>query len=172
MSESQICLRLLVAPKTNVDVWVLPQFGDRKPFPYIHTEFAEQMARLSPNGRWLAYQSDVTTRNEIYIQTLPTPGGTWQVSTNGGTHPVWSHDGKQLFFLDLQRRMTAVEMGIGERFQAGAPKTLFPTRFVGSGLASWFDVSKDGRFLIPNQVEAAAGVPINVVINWTVGLKK
>jgi hypothetical protein len=68
--------------------------------------------------------------------------------------------------------MTAVEMGIGERFQAGAPKTLFPTRFVSSGIASWFDVSKDGRFLIPNQVDETTAVPINVVINWTAGLKK
>jgi serine/threonine protein kinase/Tol biopolymer transport system component len=171
--DGRYIMAQVVAPKTNVDIWVLPQFGDRKPFPYIHTDFAERMARLSPNGRWLAYQSDETTRDEIYVQTFPTPGGKWQVSTNGGTQPVWSRDGKQLFFLDLERKMTAVEIGSGERFQAGVPKTLFPTRFVGSGLASWFDVSKDGRFLIPNQVgEAAAGVPINVVINWTAGLKK
>jgi Tol biopolymer transport system component len=171
--DGRYIMARVVAPKTNLDIWVLPQFGDRKPFPYIHTEFAEHMARLSPNGRWLTYESDETTRDEIYVQAFPNPGGKWQVSTNGGTHPVWSRDGKQLFFLDHQRRMTAVEIGSGERFQAGVLKTLFPTRFVTNGLASWFDVSKDGRFLVPNQTDdGAVSVPTTVVINWTAGLKK
>jgi hypothetical protein len=161
-------------PKTSFDIWVLPQFGDRKPFAYIHTPFSERYPRLSPNGRWLAYQSDETRRDEIYVQTFPNPGGKSQVSKNGGNHPVWSRDGKELFFLDPQGRMMAVDIGRGEGFQAGVPKALFPTRFAAiNAFTNWFDVSKDGRFLIPNQVEeAAASVPISVVINWMAGLKK
>jgi Tol biopolymer transport system component len=163
-----------VALKGNPGIWVLPQFGDRKPFPYIQAQFAAQFPRLSPNARWLAYQSNETGRDEIYVQTFPTLGDKSQVSTNGGTHPAWSRDGKELFFLDPGRNMMAVEIGSGERFQAGVPKSLFPTRFAASATASWFDVSKDGHFLIPNQMEEApiSNLPINVVINWTAELKK
>jgi Tol biopolymer transport system component len=72
----------VINPKTKGDVWVMPTFGDRKPFPYLQTEFTEGYARLSPNGQWLAYTSDESKRNEIYVQTFPTPGSKWQVSTN------------------------------------------------------------------------------------------
>jgi hypothetical protein len=85
---------------------------------------------------------------------------------------VWSRDGRELFFLDPARRMMAVKIGGSEKFQASVPKALFATRFGTGGLTTWFDVSKDGRFLIPNQVEVAAATPISVVINWTAGLKK
>jgi hypothetical protein len=66
---------------------VVPLFGDRKPYPYLHTEFTEGQAKLSPNGQWLAYRSDESKRGEIYVQTFPTPGGKWQVSTNGESTP-------------------------------------------------------------------------------------
>src|SRR5450755_695915 len=88
-------------PKTKGDIWVLPLFGDRKPFPYLQTDFSENDGKLSPNGQWLAYFSDETGRFEVYVQTFPTPGGKWQVSTNGGALPVWSRDGKELFFSGL-----------------------------------------------------------------------
>ncbi|HYL35145.1 MAG TPA: protein kinase [Bryobacteraceae bacterium] len=157
-------------PKTNIDIWVLPQFGDRKAFSYLHTEFNEQWEKLSPNGQWLAYQSDETRRNEIYVQTFPKPEGKWQVSTDGGSRPLWSRDGKELFFIDPRRRMMAVEIQGGAKFQAGGPKVLFDTRLAGG--TTVFDVSKDGRFLVPVQVEDTAAEPISVVINWTAGLKK
>ena len=65
-------------PKTKYDIWVLPLFGDRKPFPYLQTEFNERLAKLSPNGQWLAYVSDETKRNEVYVQTFPDTG--WQMA--------------------------------------------------------------------------------------------
>ena len=157
--------------KTSLDIWVLPQFGDRKAFPYLRSEFNETFAKLSPNGQWLAYVSDETQRNEIYVQTFPKPAGKWQISTNGGTRPVWSRDGKELYFIDPGRRMMAVEIGAGPKFQAGVPKALFATRLA-LGPNTTFDVSKDGRFLVPNQVEDPEAAPISVVINWTAGLKK
>jgi hypothetical protein len=158
-------------PKTNFDIWVLPLFGDRKALPYLQTEFNEAWAKLSPNGQWLAYTSDETKRNEVYVQTFPNPGRKWQVSTNGGTRPVWSRDGKELFFSDLGRKMMAVEVKSGAKFEAGVPKPLFDTRFA-PGNGTWFEVDKDGRFLIPRLVEEGPVVPISVVVNWTAGLKK
>ncbi len=155
--------------KNGTDIWVLPLFGDRKAFPYLHTDSNEHHAKLSPNGRWLAYVSDETTRNEVYIQTFPNPGGKWQVSTNGGSLPVWSRNGKELFFIGADRKMMAVDIKGGSKFEAGIPKSLFDTRL---GTSTWFDVSKDGRFLLPVQTGRPASVPITVFVNWTAGLKK
>jgi Tol biopolymer transport system component/predicted Ser/Thr protein kinase len=165
--------------KTGYDIWVVPvnhgNSGGRKPFPYLQTDFNESFAKLSPNGQFLAYQSDETKRYEIYVQTFPTPGSKWQVSTNGGTHPVWSRDGKELFFIANQQMMAVAISGgsqkPGEQFAAGIPKPLFNTRFVPDA-NSWFDVSKDGRFLIPIPVESAGNAPMTVVINWPAALKK
>ena len=161
-------------PKTKWDIWVLPLFGDRKPFPYVQTEFNEMYARLSPDGHWLAYSSDETKRTEIYVQTFPTPGGKWQISINGGLSPVWSRDGKGLFYIGADQKLMAVKVTGGKKFEVGRPRPLFAVHIatLGGGRGMWFDVSKDGRFLMPIPVEDAAPVPMTVVVNWTAGLKK
>ena len=156
--------------RTKSEVWVLPLSPDRKPFPFLRTEFNEGYERLSPDGRWLAYTSDESKRNEIYVQSFPTPGGKWQVSTNGGERSVWSRDGKELYFLSPEGKMMAVAVTSGPKFEAGVPKPLFDVSFPG-GLA-WYDVSKDGRFLIPIQLQQTANAPMTVVVNWTTPLKK
>jgi eukaryotic-like serine/threonine-protein kinase len=158
-------------PKTSSDIWVAPispDGADRKPYPYLQTEFHEGRARLSPNGKWLAYFSDETKRYEIYVMTFPNPGGKWQISTSGGMEPVWSRDGKELFFISGDNKMMAVEMkGTGTNPEAGIPKALFDVR-----PNPTFDVAKDGRFLIAAPVQQNASVPITVVVNWIAGLKK
>ena len=161
-------------PKTSNDIWVAPvgpEAGGQKPHPYLQTEFAEGLAKLSPNGKWLAYRSFETQRNEVYVMTFPNPGGKWQISTNGGSIPVWSRDGKELFYVSADNKMMAVEIReSGGRLEAGVPQALFAVRL---GPANpRFDVGKDGRFLIPLPVEQTAGVPMTVVVNWTAGLKK
>jgi dipeptidyl aminopeptidase/acylaminoacyl peptidase len=157
------------------DLWALPLGGDRKAFPYLQTKANERWGRLSPDGRWLAYTSDESSRVEVYVTTFPNPGGKWQVSTEGGDVPTWGRDGKNLFFLGRDRKMTAVEVNGGERFEAGAPKPLFDTHIASSSEVSAqvrFDVGPDGRFLIPVQTEPATGTPLTIVINWNTGLKK
>ncbi len=156
--------------KAGLSVWVLPLFGDGKAFPYLESEFDEGLAKVSPDGQWLAYQSNETKRNEIYVQSFPKPGGKWQISTEGGTSPVWSRDGKELFFLGSNGKMMAVDVrsGAGSKFDHGLAKPLFD---LPSGAPS-FDVNKDGRFLIPAPVEQTEGAPITVVVNWTAGLKR
>jgi dipeptidyl aminopeptidase/acylaminoacyl peptidase len=158
-----------LALSSTVDIWVLPLFGDRKPFPYLQTKFNERLARLSPSGKWLAYQSNESGRYEVYAQTFPKPGGKWQVSTNGGERPVWRRDGKELFYISADGKIMVVEVTGGLNFERGVPKPLFEVRL---NAEAWFDVSKDGRFLIPVQVEQAASAPMTVVVNWTAVLKK
>jgi Tol biopolymer transport system component len=163
--------------KTGNDIWVLPLFGDRKPFPYLQTEFNEANAKLSPNGQWLAYVSNETKRNEVYVQSFPAPGGKWQVSTSGGDLPVWSRAGKELFFRGADQKLMAVEVrsGAGKtgstngavQFEAGVPMPLFSTRFGSGG----YDVSPNGLFIMPVLLEQAAA-PLTVVVNWPALLKK
>ena len=157
-------------PRTKNDVWVMPAFGDRKPFPYLRTEFVERYARLSPDGHWLAYTSDESTRDEIYVQSFPAPGGKWQISTNGGDRPVWSRDGRELYFVSRDGKMMAAEVKSGSKFESGVPKPLFDVRLQSGGNGS-YDVGKDGRFLIPVREETAS-VPMTVVVNWIAGLRK
>jgi serine/threonine protein kinase len=159
-------------PKTGMDIWVLPTFGDRKPIPYLHTEANERLAKLSPNGKWLAYMSDESNRNEVYIRTFPNPSGKWQVSVNGGGKPVWSRDGKELFFIGADRKMMAAEVKDGDQFEAGLPKPLFDTQLSPEAQEAYFDVSKDGRFLIPASADQPVNAAMTVVVNWTAGLKK
>src|SRR3989449_11056669 len=95
-------------PKTGNDLWVLPLFGDRKPFPFLQTQFGEYPARFSPDGRWIAYVSNESGRNEVYVAPFQgpggsstadgpgTPGGKWQVSAAGGDWPRWRRDGKEI----------------------------------------------------------------------------
>jgi len=170
-----------IEPKTKTDIWVVPLAGDKKPFQYVNQEYNEDLPRLSPNGKWLAYQSDKSGRYEVYVDTFtgaPSAAssgtrGNWQISTNGGTRPVWSRDGKELFFISADRKMMAVGMAnaAGDKFDFVAPKPLFDVQISGDP-GDQFDVSKDGRFLMPVPVQQGTTTPITVIVNWTAGLKK
>jgi serine/threonine-protein kinase len=141
-----------------------------KPYPYLQTEFSEGLAKVSPNGQWLAYSSNETKRNEVYVMTFPNPGGKWQISTSGGTYPVWSRNGKELFFVSADNKMMAVDIGAsGGKLEAGIPRALFDVRLT---TLQGFDVSKDGKFLVPTPVEQTAAVPMTVVVNWPATLRK
>jgi eukaryotic-like serine/threonine-protein kinase len=165
-------------PKTQDDIWIAPAssgagpaMGGQRPHPYLQTEFIEGEGRISPNGKWLAYRSDETKRFEVYIMTFPNPGGKWQISTSGGSIPIWSRDGKQLFYVSAGNKMMAVDIkGTGTNPEPGLPQPLFDVRLGPTNPS--FDISKDGRFLIPTAVEQATAAPIIVVVNWMAGLKK
>ena len=117
-----------------------------------------------------------TGRNEVYVTSFPTAGAQTQISTGGGSFPAWSRDGKDLFYLARTRQslwaVMAVAIKAGSRIDAGIPKPLFEVRFASSsGNSSRFDVSKDGRFLIPIEQDSSTTQSIVAVINWTAGLK-
>jgi len=158
--------------KTLSDLWVLPLFGDRKPFPFRETPFNETFGRFSPDGRWIAYASPESGRNEVYVTRFPGPGGKWQLSAAGGTQPRWRRDGKEVFYLSPDNRLMSAEVNAaGSAFEVGAMRSLFATQAGGPG--SVYDVSPDGqRFLVNTLVEEAAAAPITLVVNWPAALKK
>jgi hypothetical protein len=146
----------------------------------LRTEFAERNGRFSPDGRWVAYDSNESGRYEIYVRPFSPEAGAgvdkWPVSTGGGEQPRWRGDGKELFHLGPDRRMMAVEVRTaGGRFEAGIPKALFPTRVnLRPGLSTEsYAVRADGqRFLIASEDDEAVSQPATVVLNWTAGLKR
>jgi eukaryotic-like serine/threonine-protein kinase len=160
-------------PKTGADIWFLPLAGDRTPTPYVVMERTQNQARLSPDGRWLAYRSNDAAGDEVYVISFPIPDHRWKISTNGGLLPVWSHDGRELYYLAPGGKvMVAVikPSKPGAQFQYEAPRVLFPLR--GEISNAGFAVSKDGRFLLAERVEQDASTPMTVVLNWPEILKK
>ncbi|HEY3026455.1 MAG TPA: protein kinase [Pyrinomonadaceae bacterium] len=109
-------------PKTNLDLWVLPQFGDQKPIPFLQTAFIETQGRFSPDGKWVAYASNESGTFQIYVRPFPPSSGQWMVSTNGGNQPRWRRDGKELFYLAPDRKLMVVDgKRMGVRSQPVAP---------------------------------------------------
>jgi len=165
----------LATPKTSSDLWALPLSGAKpagKPVPLRETEFAEWHGRVSPDGRWLAYDSDDTKRREVYVVGFSSLNGHWQVSVDGARDPVWSRDGRELYFVGLNGKMMAVEIEPGPQFEASVPKPLFDVRLGAAINFPSYDVSADGRFLIATRVEQTATVPMTVMLNWQAPLKK
>jgi Tol biopolymer transport system component len=157
---------------TTGGIWVHPLFGDKKPFAYGHPGFRENEAKLSPTGKWLAYWSNESNRRETYVMSFPTPEVKVPISTAGGRIPVWSRDGRELYFISDNNKMMMVKINTaGGKFQASVPQPLFDVRMLG-GIAPNFDVSKDGRFLIPTVLGEVSNLPMTVVLNWQAGLKK
>ena len=142
------------------------------------TRFPGNFADFSPNGRYLAYSSRESGRQEIYVRPFPrVDSGRWQVSTAGGTRPAWARSGRELFYLDASNTLTSVLVSTsGPTFSAGKPATVFDTKYVESNPSRHYDVSADGqRFLMIK--DSAAGDPnvaaasMVVVLNWFEELK-
>lgn len=176
--DGKFLLYGVLSPTTAADLWILPFTGEQKPVPYIQTQFNEAQAQFSPDGRWVAYASNESGVFQVYVQTFPTSGGKWQVSTNGGAQPQWRQDGKELFFLGPDRKLMLVKVdGTGPTFIAAVPQPLFDTRtspiFPGGFSASYYAVSGDGqRFIVNTLVGDSAATPLTVVLNWSAGVKK
>ena len=112
------------SPATGSDISVLSLEGERTLRPFLHTSSNETSARFSPDGRFITYESNESGRSEVYVTPYPGPGGRWQVSTDGGASPVWSRDGRELFYRSGEKMMTA-SVETRPTFRAGVPKLLF-----------------------------------------------
>ncbi len=162
-----------VDPQTKADLWVLPLDAGSQPVPFLQTPFAEWRARFSPDGRWIAYQSDESGMHEIYVQTFPASGGKWQVSTQGGSQSYWRGDGKELYYISGDGKLMAVAVNSGSTFAPGLPQVLFDLKAVRPVPGSSYTVTNDGqRFLFVRQAEETNRLQYNVVVNWMAEVKK
>ncbi|MBI3110675.1 MAG: protein kinase, partial [Ignavibacteriales bacterium] len=152
------------------DIWVVPRSGEKKPLPFLQTQFEEFDARFSPDGRWIAYASNETGINEVYIRPFPGPGTSAKVSAAGGASPVWQRDGSELFYIDRENKLMSAEMRIrGAGIEIGTIRALF-TR---TPVMSDYEPFPDGkRFLMNRNIEPKKTDPITIVVNWDAGLKK
>lgn len=164
-----------IGGKGGFDVLLLPTAGDRKPAPLLGAPFNEGPASLSPDDRWLVYQTDESGRYEVYVQSFPKSGAKTQISANGGRHPAWRGDGKELFYLNRGQLM-AVDVAMGNgTIKAGVPHALFNVNVGGvpTGLiANYYDVTPDGqRFLFNVPADDSTNSAFTVLLNWPSLLK-
>lgn len=161
--------------KTGRDLWVLPLSGDRKPSPLLQTQFDENAAKVSPDGRWLSYESNESGRWEVYVRFFLGPGPKWQVSSGGAmealfgssTGPKWSSDGKELFYISLDGKLMSVPVRSGSTFQMGTPRPLFTLPE-----GSEYEPSPDSQRFLLLVPDKTAPTPITVVLNWTAALNR
>jgi Tol biopolymer transport system component len=161
-------------PKTGSDIWALPLEGERKPIVVLQTPFSEISPQFSPDGKWVAYQSNESGRNEVYVRAFPVSSGQWQVSSEGGMRPKWRADGKELFFLGPHgdKVLAAGIRVVGATVQMDKPRELFPVSPIPDSLLAPYDVTADGRFLMWQPSTAAQRpAPLTVVTNWQARLK-
>jgi eukaryotic-like serine/threonine-protein kinase len=170
--DGKFILYFKPSPKTGVDLWVLPLTGDKKPFPFLQTAFNEDNGAFSPDTRWVAYSSNESGSDQVYIQPFPATGSKYQVSRSGGTQPMWRGDGRELFFLAPDGTMMAASITTspGRGVEAGIPQALFASGVAVFGNRHQYAVTGDGsRFLVNVPQQGSTPTPLTVVVNWQSG---
>ncbi len=171
--------------KNKRDLWTLPAeagTADRKPIPFLRSEFDELHGQLSPDSHWMSFTSDQSGRREVYVRPFPPNEGEWTISKAGGQAARWSGDGKELFFEAADGKMMSVPVkkavpGVRPVFEAGAPVVLFDAHIAPDADYRYFeyDVTADGRRFLINTSGGAGAVsapPFTLVTNWLSGVKK
>ena len=171
-----------LAAGTQRDMWVMPVTPDGKPVAgaqprsYLKTPANEWQGRFSPesNPGWVAYQSDESGRNEVYINSFPEARSRTRISTAGGTYPQWGPGGRELFYMTPENKLMAVNIKLGaDSVDASTPHELFTLPAFDNGLDSSYDVAPDGqRFLVRAVPQQQAAQPLTMIVNWPALLKK
>jgi serine/threonine protein kinase/Tol biopolymer transport system component len=162
--------------KYAMELWIVPRFGERKPYSFLQGSFNVGQGQFSPDGRWLAYSSDESGRPEVYVTPFPAGGSKWQVSVAGGTSPRWRRDDKELFYLAADSELMAAEVdGSGSSFQVAAVRPLFHV-LLKTGIARLdlsstseqisYDAGPDGKRFVVNSPPIGTPPPITLITNW------
>ena len=149
------------------DLWALPMtVGAREPIAVANTPFEERLGQFSPDGRWVAYETDESGRREIVVQSFPKPSALVHVSTNGGMAPRWSPDGTEIYYIALDGKLMAVPVALKDgTLIPGHPLALFFAKMPNSVFKANYSVGRDGRFLINAVSDESFPSPITVVVN-------
>jgi dipeptidyl aminopeptidase/acylaminoacyl peptidase len=158
-------------PKMSYGIWAARADGAGEPFPAVDTPFNEREAQFSPDGTWIAYQSDESGRFEIYLRSFPDPKGHIRVSATGGAQVRWRPDGGELFYVALDNRLMSVPIRLSDTGppEVGTPVPLFMTRIGGALLGprrQQYMVARDGQRFLMNTVSAESTLPLRVILNW------
>ena len=155
---------------TRSEVGFLPVDPPGDPIVLLDSEFVERDARLSPNGRWMAFTSNESGAREVWIRSFPDLQNKHQVSTAGGSNPEWDPDGNELYYIGRDRRLMSVAIESDSKDLLGSPRALFPTRIAGHEFKRLYAVARNGeKFLMI--VARGSSPPITLTLNWTAGLK-
>jgi len=158
-------------PSTKLDLVLLPMSGDKKAIPLLHTPFNESQGRIAPDGRWIAYVSDESGTQEVYVQRFPSLGYKRVVSIGGGFEPMWRQDGKELFYLSPDYSIVSVPFQPTEPPVIGQPRPLFRAPINTATTRNHYAVTSDGqRFLMNVEDQSSYLSPITVMVNWIEGL--
>jgi serine/threonine protein kinase len=164
------------SPATRTDVGVVPIDGEHTPTLLIRGPSDEARPAMSPDGRWIAYQSNLSGRWEVYVQPFPALGGRWQVSTQGGLSPIWSPNGRELFYRNARTVMSVPVEATGSAFTYGNPRLLFEGSYISeedSGGGRSYALAPDGqRFLMMKEGEQHDATQIVVILNWAEEVKR
>jgi Tol biopolymer transport system component len=166
-SDDRFLLFDQVDPGTGWDVWMLPLQGDRRPVPLLRTPANERLASLSPDGRWLAYNSDASGRSEIYVRPFQRPGEPYQVTTSGGFVGGFTQDGRRLMVVSLENEISECDVVPGPTFTTTPLRVLFKTRPDVSVIYPAWDAS---RFIAAIPQGSAVGGALLVELNWSAAL--
>ncbi len=169
--DGQVLVFTEIHPNNGGDIWVLSLKGERTARPFLRTRFSETFPAFSPDGRWIAYSSDESGQYEVYVRPYPGPGGRLQVS-QGGEEPIWSRDGRELFYRNGQKWMVAAAT-LKPEFKAETPRPLFEGPYLNVPGMS-YDVHPDGKrflLLLPAGTETPV-TQLHVVLNWFEELKQ
>jgi Tol biopolymer transport system component/aminoglycoside phosphotransferase (APT) family kinase protein len=156
----------------NEDLWIVPVDGKEKPYTLAKTRFEERAGSFSPDGKWVAYSSNESLRYEIYLTPFPAGNGKrYTVSNQGGTSPAWRRDGKEIYFVSGDGRLTAAPVTIhGSDVQFGRAESLFPVD--SSDFNRAYEPSRDGQRFLITMPAAPGGAAFTVLLNWTQALGK
>jgi Tol biopolymer transport system component/predicted Ser/Thr protein kinase len=166
--DGRFLLYTVADPNMRKDIWVLSMESDHQRTRLLGTEFNEFQAQFSPDSRWIAYTSDASGGNEVYVRAFPDAKEDFVISKGGGSSPRWRDDGKELYYISPDGKVMAVEVAAGVLFQAGTPKLLFQI----SGILPEWNVQAGGkRFLVAVPVDQTQA-PFTVLLNWTAALRK
>jgi len=165
--DGKILVLLATGGDTSADIWLLPVEQGAEPSVFRQTEFTEGVGMVSPDGRWLSYNSDESGNFEVYVTTFPTPGRRWQISTDSGGYAYWRADGKEIIYTEMDGRLMAAAVSAnGNTFTVGKVEPLFNIQPPSAGGQSYHPAADGQRFLVVPSTVQRADTLLNLMVNW------